>query len=82
MAENCVTLIQDLKSGDALDLFEAMGTSTDSMSAADKEEARNSVNDMLHVPEVILRRSALFFKPRLLGLETDGVHVRRHSVGK
>jgi hypothetical protein len=54
LADNCVELIGDMKSGDVLDLgFLFLGeASTDGMSDEEKEDARLAINDLLFIPEV------------------------------
>ena len=52
LADNCVELIGDMKSGDVLDLMGLMGESTDGMSDDEKEAGRLAINDLLFIPEV------------------------------
>ena len=54
LADNCVELIGNMKSGDLLeDLGFLFGEeSTDGMSDEEKEAARLAINDLLSIPEV------------------------------
>jgi hypothetical protein len=54
-ADNCVTLIADLKGGDVLDLLGIVGDDVDTstMSDQEKEDKRTQISDFLNIPEVI-----------------------------